>query len=201
MRGSSRYSAFVRWFKIVLPLAALGLMSTIFLIDDDQIDLDLPPLSELSEGGRVTQSVLNADMSGRTDEGEPYRLVAESVQQLTDGMLLTMPRARLDTAEQGRITVVSQEGNYDGATNSLYLTEVVKVDVEEGSVQLRSDDLRIGLDTGALSILTPVDVEFAGGTLRADTARREGNLPLDDTIWFEGNVRLFVEGTPPHSEN
>ena len=201
MRGVGRYSTFVRWFKIGLPLAALALMSMIFLIDDDQIDIDLPPLSELSDGGRVTQSVINGDFTGRTASGEPYRLIAESAQQLADGLLLTAPRGRLDSASQGVITALSEVGTYDAETQTLDLTGAVEVDVEQGDVRLRSEDLRLGLANGALSILAPLELTFEGGTLNANAARRAGNPPDDDTIWFEGDVRLFVDRTPPHSEN
>lgn len=191
----------VRWLKIVLPLVALALMSTIFLIDEDQIDLDLPSISELSDTGRVAQSVTDADLSGQTEAGEPYRLLADGLQQIARGFVLDTPRLRLDSQSQGRITVSSAEGLFDTNTDMLDMNGAVEVTVEQSDITLQTEDLRLGVADGALSIISPLVLTFEGGQLSANSARRAGNAPADDTIWFEGDVRLFVDQTPPLSEN
>lgn len=95
VRTGDFYSRLVAWMKIILPLAALGLLSTLFLISrsvdptqnpqDSQIDLEQrahdqgannPSIAGVTSGGDEVKFVA---IRARPDQDDPERLIADEV--------------------------------------------------------------------------------------------------------------------------
>jgi lipopolysaccharide export system protein LptC len=130
------YSRVVAWLKILLPLAALGLLSTLFLLSrttdpmttipylengarpvPGQERVSRPSYSGSTEGGAsLTVTALEA-VPGRGDEGRATALDVEAEAVLRDGSRVTLSAgsAAMDEASQrlefaGTVRITSSSG-------------------------------------------------------------------------------------------
>lgn len=196
MRRGPGYSRFVRYSKIVLPMAAVVLLSTIFLIDQDRIDFDENLLGDLPEGLNFDEGVLSPRLAGELSDGTPYSLRAEFAVPLPSGYRLRDVTARLER-EGDRVRLAAAEGLYDVAGKVLSLTGGVDLDTQ-GGARLITDSARMELDDRSLTIPDALEVTAPGLRLRANGLRTErvvsGDTGAgDDIIWFEGDVRLSID--------
>lgn len=185
------YSRFVRYSKILLPLAAVVLLSTIFLIDQDRIEFDDSLLGDLPEGLDFDEGVLSPRLAGELADGTPYSLRAEFAVPMPSGYRLRDVTARLER-EGDRVQMVAAEGLYEAAAKALSLTGGVDLSTQSGS-RLVTDSARVGLDDRSLTMPSALEVTSPGLRLQANSLRTEQTSNNDDIIWFEGDVRLSID--------
>lgn len=190
-RNYSTYSRVIAWLKILLPLVALGLLSTIFLLSRDPDPASRVPFSVVGiEGDVAKEQVREPYFAGTTnngatltmtaraaypDENQTGRVEAEALDArivMTDGseIDLNAPLASISDSDnraelKGGVTIHSSTG-YTLTTQSL-LASLDKVEAESrGRVQ---GDGPLGtLDAGRMQITTPegaddVHLLFTGG--------------------------------------
>lgn len=102
------YTRLVGWLKIILPLAALGLLSTVFMLSKTQeVRQDLP-FADVSVGDDgLTERVLRPTFAGASENGDLIAFVAETARPVGDGMGAVTAdgiRARIDLVTGGTIT-------------------------------------------------------------------------------------------------
>ena len=189
MRRGSAYSRIVRYLKIVLPLLAVVLLSTIFLIDQDTIDFDESLLGELPEGIDFEEGVLSPRLAGEMADGTPYALRAEFAVPTPQGYRLRDVTARLERAVDP-IDLTAAEGVF--ADQVLTLSGGVDLSAGEGA-RLVTGRAEVGLDARTITLPDPLELTLPGAVLNARSARSERGEDGDDIIWFEGDVRLRIE--------
>lgn len=139
------YSRVIAWMKILLPLAALGLLSTLFLISRtvdptqqviiDEFDLEQraheqgvtnPSFAGVTNGG---DEVMFQAERARPDLSNPERLIADTVMarfRLTEGTIIDITSDHADM-NQGKFTA-SLDGNVTVETSNGYLVNTGRID-------------------------------------------------------------------------
>ena len=191
MRRGPGYSRAVRWLKILLPLAAVVLLSTIFLIDDDRIDFDETLLGDLPEGLDFEEGVLSPRLAGEMEDGTPYSLRAEFAIPASGGYQLRDVTARLERPGDP-VELAAGTGLYSSEDRLLVLNGGVDLTTGGGATML-TEELRFGLTDRLLQIPGDLTIMAPGMILRADSARSTRTDDGDDIVWFEGAVQLRIE--------
>lgn len=202
-RRDNFHSRLVAWMKIILPLLALGLLSTLFLLSR-KVDLnEAIPFSDIDLEQRAhDQGATNPTFAGvasggehvsfraatvRPAPGEPNRLLAEDV------------RAELLLNGGAVVNIASQRGESDQASFSAVLDGDVRVTTTTG-YDIRTDRLTAQFDTLHAESPGPVTGTGPPGDLVAGrmvlTAEEE---PGTAHLLFTDGVKLIY--TPPKPED
>jgi len=188
---SPLHTRIVRLATLVLPVLALALLSTLFLVarrinPDDAIPYADVNVSERARDQQLTMPRFTGVSGGRTafdlsarvarpDATDPRRMSAEAL------------RLVLDDAGGGRATVISDGGDVDTADRRIVLTGDVRVETSTGFI-VRTDRLEGSLAT--LSIVSPGPVTGtgplgeirAGGMVLTDVDGAGGRLTFDNGV-------------------
>ncbi|MFV2054332.1 LPS export ABC transporter periplasmic protein LptC [Aliiroseovarius sp. YM-037] len=189
------YSRFIAWAKIILPLLALALLSTLFLFSRNMntgqtipyADVDI---EELAREPRITEP----HYSGVTDDGAALSVFATTARpDPSDSKMILADalKAVVDTPSGLTIDIESETGTLDGTAETTTLEGSVKVRMSTG-YDIQTEQLRTAL-TGHL-LETEGEVAATGplGTLNAGQVileRAEG----DDNAYvlvFKRGVKL-----------
>lgn len=187
MRGWITYSDIVAWLKVLLPLAALGILSTLFLVSHE-VDLESAiPFADVELEQRLRDRQITAPyFSGQTDQGhnvtitsatahpdveEPTRIIAEQV-----GALLT-------TTNGTEITVRAEAGEMDSDFQELELTGNVEI-VTTAGYTILTESMLFGLEDTRAESGSDITAESALGTLQAGRMALRPSGENDDIYLF-----------------
>lgn len=187
------HSRLVGFLKITLPLAALALLSTLFLLSR-QIDPDAAiPYAEVDIAERVREPrVTLPAWAGVTSDGAALTVAAEEARPAAqDGDATARGvRALLDLRRGGKAELVAAEGRIDRAASQLLLSGDVVISSTTGW-RIATDRLAVALDRtrieapGAVTATGPAGDLTAGSMLLSATS-----VPGDYAMVFNGGVRL-----------
>lgn len=181
--------------KIVLPLAALGLLSTLFLLSREIDPLAELPMTEADLETRAReQRVSEPYFAGRSGRGDHIALSAASARPGDRESQLALAedlRARIELAEGTQLTFLATTGTYDGSANTAALTGGVQISTSTGyeittpGIVTRLD--RIDVTSGAIEGSGPLGT-FTAGHMRLTATEGE-----DDTahLVFTGGVKVI----------
>lgn len=163
------YSRFIAWLKILLPLAALGLLSTLFLLSrsfDQQVAIPFAQrdLAERAEREQVTAPYF----SGATSSGALVTLTAtNAVPDSTQPGRATMNGiwARINT-NHSEITLIAQSGLVDEPKDTSVLTGDVIIESSSG-YRMHTQELTSALREVNAHSAGPVWGTGSGGDLNA----------------------------------
>lgn len=196
MAADNRYTLLVTWLKIVLPLIALALFSSIFLISQ-RIDpgTTLPPadsgLAERLREPRMTDPVF----TGVAPDGAAVTVTADDIRplpgSLTEGAA-RMLTARMETPGGGLVTLAAPLGQLDTTAQTLALSGGATVVTDDG-YSLASPEMTVSLPLSQLIATGGVSGESPFGTIRSDRMEIIRNPSIPDTyiVDFIGTVRLL----------
>lgn len=205
-RADTLHSRLIGTLRLALPLAALGLVSTLFLFSRD-IDPSraLPYAAVDAEDLARDPRITAPRFSGVTDDGTAVLLTAETV-RIASGTDETVSArliaARFESPDGRRATFRADTATLDRAADTLALAGNVRIDTAEGhSIRTRTLDAR--LDTVWAHSPGPVTAETPGGRIEA------GNMLLQPhptapghLLQFAGGVRMVYhpQAAPPHPQ-
>jgi lipopolysaccharide export system protein LptC len=144
------HSRLVAWLKIVLPLAALAILSTLFLVARSiQVPDELPFAQiDLKERARNPQATEPA-FAGVTDNGDRIAINAVSARPIDGDMSrveATDVDGRMDMNGGSVIFVTSKKGLIDQPADMTRLTGDVVITTTDGYV-MKTEALNAGLST------------------------------------------------------
>jgi len=158
-RADDGYTRLVGWLKILLPLAALGLLSTVFMLSEsNEATLDIPYSDiEVDEDGLV-ERIVEPSFAGATDNGDLISFIADSARPQGEGL--------------GRIAASTFRGKLDlkNGGNITFDADTAIVDQPEGTARLE----------GQVVIISSQGYRADTNALTADL--RNTRLESDDTI-------------------
>ncbi|MEC9432264.1 MAG: LPS export ABC transporter periplasmic protein LptC [Pseudomonadota bacterium] len=225
--GTGGYSRLVRWLKIGLPLLALALLSSLFLIPQDKVFegglvYSTADLISLGEGLQVT----NPRIEGATAAGEPFVVEADSATpDGPDPSLVELARVR-GAFEQGageaarEIRLTAETGRLRPREQALSLSGAVRLETSDGYV-VTTDRVSADLRAGRAEAPGPVRAEGPQGSIEAGSFRAErgphgagaaggdgadpaaaaeaklGAPRPGDYLWFENGVRVVWKPSRP----
>ena len=195
MRGGL-HSRIVRYARVLLPLAALALLSTLFLVAD-RVD---PSNAIVFAGEEITERAADQQLTapravGRTSGGTAFELRADAARpDPADPRRLTMDALRLRLDEpSGTTTIAARSGLVDSASRGVTLSGMVEVDGPR-DMRLRTERLDGSLDALRLTAPGRIEGSAAFGDFTA------GRMDLTETdgahrLTFTGGVDLLYR--PP----
>lgn len=120
------YSRVVAWAKIILPLAALALLSTLFLISRTVDPTQQPPVTQVDLEQRARdQGVTNPSFAGTTSGG--------------DEVMIRAKLARPDLKDPDRLSA-------DDVVAEIRLSQGAVIDITADHADMRQDELTASLD-------------------------------------------------------
>ena len=194
-----RRSRVVAWAKVLLPLAALALLSTVFLLAREPggpMDIPYARLEEIARDPRMDR----ARLAGVAPDGTSVALSAERVTAMAhrpEAFALESPR--LETSGEGSdASVAAAAGEVDVSQRTLRLTGGVLIESSAGLIVRTprlSADLATGtLTAGAVTATAPLgEIEAGGLTL----VQGEGDAAR---LVFNRGVRVLYHPELPRPE-
>ena len=195
------YSRMVSILRIALPLIALGILSTLFLVSDrvkpgESIPFAAQDVENRIRDQRISQPVFN----GVTSAGDEIVLTAEHMVTLTDGgNSATDLNARLSFQDGGGVSFVADTAIVNFVDDAADLIGDVLIDSTTG-YRIRSDQLIARLSR--VDVTSPGEVNGVGpaGTLKAGKMR----ITADESgknvqMLFTNGVKLLYD--PKETDN
>ncbi|TNC46433.1 hypothetical protein FHG66_19035 [Rubellimicrobium rubrum] len=183
----------IAWAKILLPLAALVLLSTVFLLaraPGGQSEIPYARLEEIARDPRIDRPRL----AGVAPDGTTVVLSADRLMPVrgrTDLFALDAPILETESPDGGTAHLTAGTGEVDGASRRLRLTGGVRIEASPGTTVDTPEltaDLQTGTATaGAVQAETPFGTVDAGGLLLTQGEGKGSRLV------FNGGVRLLYE--------
>ncbi len=149
-RGENTYSRVVGWLKILLPLTALALLSTVFLLSrsaDTVSEFSIP--DQVIESRARQQQITLPNYAGTTQDGDLLSIRAEAALPGGAGTpegRITGIRAQIDLANgQGRVEITASTARLFDTDQTVQFDGGVRLVTSDG-YDLRTESLRSALD-------------------------------------------------------
>lgn len=187
------YSSFVGWVKIILPVAALGLLSTLFLFaraPASQTDVPFAKIAELAAEQRITAP----RFSGITDDGSVIAVSARNAKpdmERPKTLLAEDLAISLDSPTGGRLDITSGMSVLDGNAQTARLDGLARLSTSTGYT-METVGLTADLQTGEVVSDGVLEIQAPFGSITAGrvqiTASRENT---GQQMVFTDGVRLL----------
>jgi len=190
-RHNNLQSKIVAWMKIILPLAALGLLSTLFLLSRSVDPTRSIPISQIDLEKRAQeQGASNPTFSGVTDTGDQVTVRASSAVPNNNDMSKVHAeqiKATLKLQSGGEIDITSQSAKVDSTAFTVQLIGDVRI-LSSTGFDIQTDVLNARFDV--LYTDTPGPVRGSGppGDLQA------GRMILRNDEDTDAAHLLFTDG-------
>jgi lipopolysaccharide export system protein LptC len=197
MARADAHSRVVGWLKVVLPLAALAILSTLFLVAR-RIDPEAAlPYAEVDVEDLAREPRMTAPAyAGKTSDGAALTLSAEEARPAAEGSAARAAGLRLDLATPDGATtrLVAAEAVMEDATRQVLLSGGVTISTSSGYV-LETTDMAVKLDRTGFESRSPVTATGPAGEIRADrlVLGQDNMTPGAYVLVFKGDVRLVYQ--------
>lgn len=205
-RADNVHSRLVALLRVVLPLAALVLLSTLFLLSRGRESGQNLPYSEAELESLLREPrITSPAYVGVTREGDAISLTADTAMPDSgspDGARATRPRLRLLTPAGGVTEVLADEARIDTQARRLVLTGAVQVDSGQG-YRMTSAMIVAALDRSLVESPGVVQAEGPAGRIDAGAMRLEriagsdGAAPRDVLVFKNGVKLVYDPSTAP----
>ena len=195
MAASNRYSTFVVWVKVALPLIALALLSTMFLLSrKPDPDAALPfaevDLEQLVREQRLSQPRFASTLA---DGREVTLVAATAASSPTDPNLiqLTEVETRMTLSEDDRLMLRARDGTVDLAARQVELSGEVAAETMQG-LTLNSDWISLAMDE--MHLVSPGAVTLGGPGMTLTAGAMDMTGPEGQAfVSFTGGVRVLYD--------
>lgn len=188
-RRAARHSRLVRLLRIAIPIgvtAAVGLVlaAAYFNPAHDAADISLDKGKLMVSGSKIAME--RPRLTGFTNDSLPYELTAQvASQDLANPGVLDLQdiSARIQTKDEGVVTVSAATGSYNVKADTLRLVDNIVVESSSG-YQARLEEAVLEIKKGVIVSERKVKTRFPNGTLDAN------RLDISES----GAVVLFSQG-------
>ena len=191
------YSQFVSWAKVVLPLSAIVLLLTLFLIARNVGDTSQIPYADIEEIAR--QPRLSAPkMVGMSETGGTYTIEADVARQDPDtdnGLIAEAIVVNMTTIDGIQTTVSAGIGKLDSNAKVVTLDNLARVTTSDGYL-METRGLVTSLTDGSLETTDPLEVRAPYGSLTAGRLTITPDSDEPQLIVFNNGVRLIYQPQP-----
>lgn len=197
MARVDRHTRVVAWLKVALPLTALAILSTLFLVAR-RIDPDAAlPYAEVNVEDLAREPRMTAPTyAGTTEDGAALTLSADEARPAAEGAPARAASLRLDlaTPDGGRTELVAAEAQMDDTARQVVLSGGVTVTTSTG-YRLETPEVVAKLDRTGLESRGEVTAAGPAGEIRADgmVLSQDNRTPGGYVLVFKGGVRLVYQ--------
>lgn len=192
------YSRFVAWTKVILPIVALGILSTLFLFSRN-IDptLSIPYAKVDVEGLAREQRIGAPNYAGVTEDGSAISIIAKSARpdpDNTETITATDLATTIEDATGGRIDIAADNGVIDTGQQVLTLQGGVRIETSTGYV-INTSGLTAALNETRAQTDGTVTATGPLGTLEAGQMllERQNGAKGAHLLVFKGGVKLVYD--------
>ncbi|MDB4054149.1 hypothetical protein N9499_09610 [Octadecabacter sp.] len=172
--------------KVTLPLAALILMSTVFLFARAPSPETTIPYAEIQEIAREP-GLSGAQFSGVADDGSVISLTARNTRPVGDIITADTLLAGIDTVDGTRIDISAGTGEINNSAQTARLTGLARM-VTSNGYEMETAGFTANLSTGRIVSEGALEVQAPFGALTA------GNLVIETPEGTDEQVMLFQNG-------
>ncbi len=186
-----RRTRVIAWAKILLPLAALALLSTVFLLARTPGGPGEIPFAQLEEIARDPR-IDRPRLAGVAPDGTTVVLSADRLMPVrgrSDLFALDAPSLETESPEGGTARLTAGTGEVDGASRRLRLSGGVRIEASPGTT-VETPELTADLATGTATAGT-VRAETPFGTVDAESMTLTQGEGKGARLVFNGGVRLL----------
>lgn len=191
---NNSYSRAIAWLKILLPLLALGILSTMFLVSRTIEPSQKLPYADVDAEEFVReQRIGSPDYSGVAANGAAITLTADSARpELGNTDIINAIRldARIKQIDNSVLDVAAEAGTFDSETQLALLTGGVKMVWSRGYT-LTTDKMRANFDGSEMETETSVLID--GPQVRIEAGQMMMKLKSPKNT-VEGYVVVFKDG-------
>ena len=197
MARVDRHTRLVGWLKVALPLAALAILSTLFLVAR-RIDPEAAlPYAEVDVEDLAREPRMTAPTyAGTTQDGAALALSATEARPEAEGTPAKAAGLRLElaTPDGGRTELLAASAVMDDASRQVLLSGGVTLTTATG-YRLETAEVAAKLDRTGLESRTPVVATGPAGEIRADgmVLSQDNQTPGAYVLVFKGGVRLVYQ--------
>lgn len=194
MARADTHTRVVGWLKVVLPLAALAILSTLFLVARRIDPEDALPYAEVDVRDLAREPRMTAPTyAGTTSDGAALTLHADEARpaaEATEAAAIEL-RLELATPDGARTELAAAKAQMDRGAQQVVLSGGVTVATSSG-YRLETEEILARLDRTGLESRTPVTATGPAGEIRADrmVLRQDIQTPGAYVLVFNGGVRL-----------
>lgn len=186
MFGDEGYTQLIGFLKISLPLAALGLMSTVFLFARAPNQDPTIPYAELEEIAQESR-LSGARLSGIADDGSVIEINARYATPQGDVLGVETMNATIESLDGTQVDINSGGGEINNSERTARLTGLTRIETSNG-FEMETFGVMADLTTGRIVSDGALEVQTPFGTLTA------GQLIIETPDQATGQVMLFQNG-------
>ncbi len=187
------YSQFVNWFKIILPMAALALLSTLFMFAKGRGGETTIPYAEIEAIAREPR-LSRPQFSGKAADGSVITVGAGSARQDSARGGITLVQdltAQIDSIDGTRLNINSTLAEIDIAQKIATLSGLARIDTSNGYA-METSGLIADFNSGTITSTGPLEVRAPFGTLTAaQVVISAGQNDTGQQMVFKGGVSLI----------
>lgn len=196
------HSQLVGWSKIILPLCALGLLSTLFLFSRSKNDTSEIPFADI-EALAQEQRINAPRFSGVADDGSVIAISAQSAKlnpEALERLNVSMLKLVVNASDGSVLRVTAVEGEVDSDAKVAQLKGLARLETSNG-YSMETNGLTANFETGivasdgALEVHAPFGKIIAGRVTFQSADDNSGQQML-----FTDGVRLVYTPSNNHSE-
>ena len=192
-----RYSRLVTMLKVLLPVSALGLLSTLFFFSGEVDPSQSIPFAELNVAQLAEEQRGSAPyFAGVTNEGVASTLTGETAipDQNTPGKFtLESMSARLETEDARVLNATAATALVDSEAERTLLQGNTELTTTDG-IRIVTPGIEIAMASGDLETLGALEATGPFGKVTADKMLMPRPGPdLPHSIVFQGNVLMLYE--------
>jgi lipopolysaccharide export system protein LptC len=196
-RGGDSYSRLISWLKVLLPLLALAVLSTLFLLSRTINPDDAIPYAEVDVDARMReQRMTTPTYSSMTRDGASIVIDAAEVRPGQEGAASsgTAVVGTMTARDGVRTDMVADTAVMAGDGDLLTLTGNVSV-THAQDFNVKSAEMTAALDHTEVRSAVPVVATSPFGTITADTMALTADAATGDShlLVFNGNVKLIYQ--------
>ena len=195
------WSTLVAWLKVVLPLTALALLSTLFLVSNRINPDDALPYADVDVEDRLKEPRITMPAyAGTTTDGAALEVTADEArpgQEGEEGAKAATVRVHLTTPDGARTDLVAASAQMAPDRKEIAFQGAVRLDHSSGYSVL-SDRMTARLDETDIRSPEAVVAEGPGGRITAQSMRltQSGAGSKDYVLVFNGDVKLVYQPAP-----
>jgi lipopolysaccharide export system protein LptC len=192
------HSRVVAWLKVVFPLIALALLSTLFLFSRGVDPEDAIPYADVDVKDRMAEPrMVGAGFSGKTANGAAVSLTATEARPGPDDQIAaSQVNAQIALPDGGEINVTATAADLNGQTESARLSGGVVV-TDTAGYRIETDALALST-TGILAQSDgPIRATGPLGTLGADSMTLTESIAGTEQFEMVFNGHVTVLYLPP----
>ena len=191
-RRLGTYSRMVAWLKILLPLLAVAVLGTVFLINTDNgFESGFTFTKADRETLEAGSFLSHPQIDGMTNKGEPYHLTAEKIAPLRDDPNLvevTSLSGDFRFLAGDKVTLAAESALFDIRAQTITLQTGGRIETSDGNIA-EIKTLVVQIETGEMSG-TGIEANGPLWQFSTDQFGIEANDTENHVLWFENNVKV-----------